>query len=108
MARYIELIYSFATVSDTSLFYAQDLCRELLEVVGVAQVEIQREIVTAIPEILDDAQHNTAAVELKLVSWKISQKKSCLVGEKKKKKSARCGARTHDPGIKSPMLYRLS
>ena len=25
-----------------------------------------------------------------------------------KKKSARCGARTHDPGIKSPMLYRLS
>ena len=65
----------FATVSDTSLFililYVQDLCRELLEVMGVAQVEIQREIVTAIPEILDDAQHNTAAVELKLVSWKI-------------------------------------
>ena len=28
--------------------------------------------------------------------------------EKKKKFSARCGARTHDPGIKSPMLYRLS
>ena len=35
--------------------------------VGVAPVEIQREIVTAIPEILDDAQHNNAALELKLV-----------------------------------------
>jgi Fanconi anemia group D2 protein len=43
----------------------KDLCRELLEVVGVAPVEIQREIVTAIPEILDDAQHNNAALELK-------------------------------------------
>ena len=28
--------------------------------------------------------------------------------EKKKKCSARCGARTHDPEIKSLMLYRLS
>ena len=26
----------------------------------------------------------------------------------KEKISAQCGARTHDPGIKSPMLYRLS
>ena len=23
-------------------------------------------------------------------------------------RNAQCGARTHDPGIKSPMLYRLS
>ena len=29
-------------------------------------------------------------------------------GERKKKCSARCGARTHDPEIKSLMLYRLS
>ena len=44
---------------------SQDLCRKLLEVMGVAPVEIQREIVTAIPEILDDAEHNDAAMELK-------------------------------------------
>ena len=31
----------------------------------MAPVEIQREIVTAIPEILDDAQHSDAAMELK-------------------------------------------
>ena len=43
----------------------QELCRELLEVVAGAPVEIQREIVMAIPEILDDAQHNNAASELK-------------------------------------------
>lgn len=47
------------------VIFVQDLCRKLLEVVGVAPVEIQREIVTAIPEILDDAQHNNAGTELK-------------------------------------------
>ena len=31
----------------------------------MAPVEVQREIVSAIPEVLDDAQHNDAALELK-------------------------------------------
>ena len=43
----------------------QELCAKLLEVVGVAPLEIQREIITALPEILDDAQHTDAATELK-------------------------------------------
>ena len=44
--------------------------------VGVAPVEIQREIVTAIPEILDDAQHNNAALELKLVGKSAEKNRS--------------------------------
>ena len=59
-----------------SILCVQDLCRELLEVVGVAPVEIQREIVTAIPEILDDAQHNNAALELKLVGKSAEKNRS--------------------------------
>ena len=35
----------------------------------MAPVEVQREIVTAVPEILDDAQHNEAATELKLATF---------------------------------------
>ena len=45
----------------------QELCAKLLEVMGIAPVELQREIVSAIPEILDDEQHNMAAAELKWV-----------------------------------------
>ena len=43
----------------------QELCGNLLEVVSVAPLGIQREIITALPEVLDDAQHNHAAQELK-------------------------------------------
>ena len=31
-----------------------------------------------------------------------------VIRKQKKKEVAQRGARTHDPGIKSPMLYRLS
>ena len=34
----------------------------------MAPVEIQREVITAIPEILDDAQHDDAAMALKYVT----------------------------------------
>lgn len=47
------------------MYYIQELCQKLLEIVNVAPLEIQREIVMAIPEILDDAQHNSAAIQLK-------------------------------------------
>ena len=32
----------------------------------------------------------------------------CYIFFKEQKKCAQCGAQTHDPGIKSPMLYQLS
>lgn len=48
-----------------SLFPFQDLCSQLLEVVSVAPLGVQREIITSLPEILEDAQHNDTAKELK-------------------------------------------
>ena len=50
--------YSFCSQS-------QDLCSQLLEVVSVAPLVVQREIITSLPEILEDAQHNDTAKELK-------------------------------------------
>ena len=35
-------------------------------------------------------------------------KNAIVIHFENKKKYAQRGARTHDPGIKSPMLYRLS
>ena len=43
----------------------QDLCEKLLQVVEIATPEMQREIIVALPEILDDPQHNEAAQKLK-------------------------------------------
>jgi len=36
-----------------------------LEVAGIAPVGVQREIITSLPEILEDSQHNDTAKELK-------------------------------------------
>ncbi len=36
-----------------------------MEVVGAASPEVQREIVTALPHIVDDPQHGEAAILLK-------------------------------------------
>ena len=38
-------------------FFLQDLSEKLLEIISIASVPIQREIITAIPEILDDNEH---------------------------------------------------
>jgi len=43
----------------------KDLCSQLLEVAGIAPVGVQREIITSLPEILEDSQHNDTAKELK-------------------------------------------
>lgn len=48
-----------------SCFPSQDLCSQLLEVAGIAPVGVQREIITSLPEILEDSQHNDTAKELK-------------------------------------------
>ena len=37
----------------------------MLEIVGITSVEIQREIITCVPEVLDDAEHTEIARELR-------------------------------------------
>lgn len=39
-----------------------------MQMVSVAPVEIQRDIITSLPEILEDSQHGDIAKELKYVS----------------------------------------
>lgn len=41
-----------------------------MELVSVAPVEVQRDIITSLPEILEDSQHNDIARELKCVCWR--------------------------------------
>ena len=47
--------------------HVQELAVKLMELVSVAPVEVQRDIITSLPEILDDSQHNDIARELKWV-----------------------------------------
>ncbi|CAN9511696.1 unnamed protein product [Ophioblennius macclurei] len=42
----------------------KDLASKLMELVSVAPVEVQRDIITSLPEILEDSQHNDTAREL--------------------------------------------
>uniref|UniRef100_A0AAQ5Y1E2 FA complementation group D2 n=1 Tax=Amphiprion ocellaris TaxID=80972 RepID=A0AAQ5Y1E2_AMPOC len=43
---------------------AKELAVKLMELVSVAPVEVQRDIITSLPEILEDSQHNDIAREL--------------------------------------------
>ncbi|XP_022047915.2 Fanconi anemia group D2 protein [Acanthochromis polyacanthus] len=43
---------------------AKELAAKLMELVSVAPVEVQRDIITSLPEILEDSQHNDIAREL--------------------------------------------
>uniref|UniRef100_A0A3B5B043 FA complementation group D2 n=1 Tax=Stegastes partitus TaxID=144197 RepID=A0A3B5B043_9TELE len=43
---------------------AKELATKLMELVSVAPVEVQRDIITSLPEILEDSQHNDIAREL--------------------------------------------
>ncbi|KAG8007845.1 Fanconi anemia group D2 protein [Nibea albiflora] len=43
---------------------SKELATKLMELVSVAPVEVQRDIITSLPEILDDSQHNDIAREL--------------------------------------------
>lgn len=49
------------------VFPPKNLCDKLLMVVEIAPHEMKREIITALPEILDDPQHDDAAHKLKYV-----------------------------------------
>ncbi|XP_078139704.1 Fanconi anemia group D2 protein-like [Centroberyx gerrardi] len=44
---------------------SKDLAAKLMQLVSVAPVEVQRDIITSLPEILEDSQHNDIARELK-------------------------------------------
>lgn len=48
-------------------FFLQEVASKLMELVSVAPVEVQRDIITSLPEILEDSQHNDIARELKCV-----------------------------------------
>ncbi|KAJ0068462.1 hypothetical protein NL108_008405, partial [Boleophthalmus pectinirostris] len=43
---------------------SKELSSKLMELVSVAPVEVQRDIITSLPEILEDSQHNDIAREL--------------------------------------------
>ncbi|GAA6215791.1 Fanconi anemia group D2 protein [Lates japonicus] len=43
---------------------SKELAAKLMELVSVAPVEVQRDIITSLPEILEDSQHNDIAREL--------------------------------------------
>ena len=43
----------------------KELCSKLLEILTIAPVELQRNIITSLPEILDDSAHRTVALHLK-------------------------------------------
>ncbi|KAK2862170.1 hypothetical protein Q5P01_001703 [Channa striata] len=43
---------------------SKELAAKLMELVSVAPVEVQRDIITSLPEILEDSQHNDIAKEL--------------------------------------------
>ncbi|KAM9361725.1 Fanconi anemia group D2 protein [Symphorus nematophorus] len=43
---------------------SKELATKLMELVSVAPVEVQRDIITSLPEILEDSQHNDVAREL--------------------------------------------
>lgn len=45
----------------------QELATKLMDVVSAAPVEIQRDIITSLPEILEDSQHDDIARQLKCV-----------------------------------------
>uniref|UniRef100_A0A674BXV8 FA complementation group D2 n=1 Tax=Salmo trutta TaxID=8032 RepID=A0A674BXV8_SALTR len=46
---------------------SKELAGKLMQLVSVASVEIQRDIITSLPEILEDSQHSDIARELKWV-----------------------------------------
>ncbi|MGH0164578.1 UNVERIFIED_CONTAM: hypothetical protein FKN15_047380 [Acipenser sinensis] len=52
---------------------SKDLASKLMQLVAVAPVEIQRDIITSLPEILEDTQHNDIAKELNSLLQKNTQ-----------------------------------
>ena len=49
--------------------HTQELIQKMLEMVGITTLDIQREIITCIPEVVDDSEHAQVATELRY-SWR--------------------------------------
>ena len=47
------------------LLVIQELTEKMLEMVGITSLAIQREIISCIPEVLDDSEHTQVARELR-------------------------------------------
>uniref|UniRef100_H3BFD2 FA complementation group D2 n=1 Tax=Latimeria chalumnae TaxID=7897 RepID=H3BFD2_LATCH len=52
---------------------SKELTSKIMQLISVAPVEIQRDIITSLPEILEDSQHNECAEELNLLLQKNTQ-----------------------------------
>jgi len=57
----------------------KELCSKLMEILTVAPVELQRDIITSLPEILDDNAHGTVALHLKKLLQANSQLASAII-----------------------------
>ena len=57
----------------------KELCSKLLEILTIAPVELQRDIITSLPEILDDSAHRTVALHLKELLQSNSQLTPAIV-----------------------------
>ena len=45
-------------------FFKQDLSQKILEIISISGVSIQKDVISCIPEILDDSEHVEIAREL--------------------------------------------
>lgn len=57
----------------------KELCSKLLDILTIAPVELQRDIITSLPEILDDSTHRTVALQLKELLQTDSQLTSAII-----------------------------
>jgi len=58
----------------------------MFEIMSVSGLEVQREIVAALPEVMDDSQHATVAGRLKSVSLYVFKESGLFVS------AAKCNA----------------
>lgn len=52
----------------------QELVEKMFEALSVTSSDIQREIISCIPEVIDDMQHVDVAHKLKWVYWVVAKK----------------------------------
>ena len=57
----------------------KELCSKLLEILTIAPVELQRDIITSLPEVLDDGVHRIVALHLKELLQNNSQLTSAII-----------------------------
>ena len=51
--------------------FVQEVTSKMLEIVEVVRLEIQREMITCLPEVVDDAEHNVVAHDLQYVNFQL-------------------------------------